>query len=70
MSGVNEIDVPKARELRGQGQRLFVDIRDPDSFSRDHIPGAIHLQREDKTFGSSGFSVGPQEGLQRGRRGA
>ena len=43
MSEESEIGVQEARKALQEGDRLFVDIRDPDSFGQEHIPGAIHL---------------------------
>ena len=40
---VPEIDTPQAQLLLEAGTATFVDVRDPDSFRAEHIPGAIHL---------------------------
>ena len=43
MSEPPEIDVERARKALEAGKHLFVDIRDSDSYTREHIPGAIHV---------------------------
>ena len=40
---VSEIDIQQAQLLLEAGTATFVDVRDPDSFRAEHIPGAIHL---------------------------
>ena len=38
-----EMDVAQARAALDAGKHVFVDIRDPDSYKEEHIPGALHL---------------------------
>ena len=40
---VPEIEIQQAQLLLKAGTATFVDVRDPDSFSAEHIPGATHL---------------------------
>jgi rhodanese-related sulfurtransferase len=40
-STIQTISVPDARNILADGQAVFIDIRDPDSYERAHIPGAI-----------------------------
>ncbi|WP_421866419.1 thiosulfate sulfurtransferase GlpE [Motiliproteus sp.] len=42
MTEFEQIDAQRAKTLIDQGAAL-ADIRDPESFSRAHIPGAVHL---------------------------
>jgi thiosulfate sulfurtransferase len=42
MSGVEEIECSRARELLASGC-AFVDVRDGHSYESAHIPGALHL---------------------------
>ena len=46
MSDIPEIDVQEARKALQAGEHLFVDVRDPDSYTTEHIPGAIHVHDE------------------------
>lgn len=41
-----EVTLPQAYEQFSQQAALFVDIRDPQSFSTGHIPGAQPLNNE------------------------
>ena len=43
MADVPEIDVQEAKKALQAGDHLFVDVRDPDSYITEHIPGAIHV---------------------------
>ena len=38
-----ETDIPQAQLLFEGGTATFVDVRDPDSFRAEHIPGAVHV---------------------------
>ena len=38
-----EIDLVRAKEFFDAKQATFVDIRDPTSYERSHIPGALPL---------------------------
>ena len=40
---IPQIQIHDAKQKLDQRQSLFVDIRDPASYSQAHIPGAIHL---------------------------
>ncbi len=40
---VAEIDIQQAQLLLEAGTATFVDVRDPNSFQEEHIPGATHL---------------------------
>ena len=40
---VPEIDIRQAQLLLEAGTATFVDVRDPNSFWAEHIPGATHL---------------------------
>lgn len=40
---IREIQIHQAKEKLDRKQALFVDIRDPASYARAHIPGARHL---------------------------
>lgn len=46
MGPIPEVDIPTARDLHGDGKTLFVDIRDPMSRERGHIPESVHLTNE------------------------
>ena len=41
MSEIPEVDVPAAKKALEGGKTLFVDIRDTESFTAGHIPGAV-----------------------------
>ncbi len=43
MNSIPEIEPQRARDALREGQHVFVDIRDPGSFSKERIPGAIHV---------------------------
>jgi thiosulfate sulfurtransferase len=43
MIDIPEIQIHEAKQKLDQKTSLFVDIRDPGSYSAAHIPGAIHL---------------------------
>ena len=43
MGDVPEIDVHEAKKALQAGDHLFVDIRDPASYTTEHIPGALHV---------------------------
>ena len=43
MSDIPEIDVQEAKIALQTGDHLFFDIRDPASYTTEHIPGAIHV---------------------------
>ena len=43
MKPIPQIQMQAAHEKLNQANVVFVDIRDPGSFQRAHIPGAIHL---------------------------
>ncbi len=38
---IPEVDVPAARQLLAEDTATFVDVRDPASYRRSHIPGAL-----------------------------
>ena len=40
---VPEIDIQQAQLVFAAGTATFVDVRDPESFRTEHIPGAINL---------------------------
>jgi len=40
---IPQIQIHDAKQKLDQKKSLFVDIRDPASYSQAHIPGAIHL---------------------------
>jgi len=46
MEEIPEIDPIRAKEMHEAKQALFVDIRDPLSYERAHIPGALPLNDE------------------------
>jgi thiosulfate sulfurtransferase len=43
MNEITQIQIQDAKEKLDQKECLFVDIRDPASYSSAHIPGAFHL---------------------------
>ena len=43
MDEVPQIDVQAAKKALEAGDHLFLDIRDPDSYTQGHIPGALHV---------------------------
>ena len=43
MGDIPEIDVQEAKIALQTGDHLFFDIRDPASYTTEHIPGAIHV---------------------------
>jgi thiosulfate sulfurtransferase len=43
MENFKEISVDQAAQMLTEGKSLFVDVRDPGSFSASHVPGALHL---------------------------
>lgn len=43
MAGIQQISVSEAKSHLEDGSAIFVDIRDPRSYERGHIPGAISL---------------------------
>ncbi len=43
MAGIQQISVSEAKSHLEDGSAVFVDIRDPSSYQRGHIPGAIPL---------------------------
>ena len=42
-STIQTISVTDARNILADGQAVFIDIRDPDSYARAHIQGAIRI---------------------------
>jgi sulfur-carrier protein adenylyltransferase/sulfurtransferase len=44
-SEIEEIDVPRAAELRESDSPIFVDVRDRNEWDEGHIPGAVHVPR-------------------------
>lgn len=40
---IPEIDVVEAKRRLDAGEATFVDVRDPDSFRRARIPGALNV---------------------------
>ena len=42
-STIQTISVIDARNILADGQAVFIDIRDPGSYERAHIPGAIRI---------------------------
>ncbi len=45
-SEIDEVDVPRAREILAAGDRpLVVDVRELDEWTEGRIPGAIHIPR-------------------------
>jgi thiosulfate sulfurtransferase len=38
---IKTISVAEAKKKLAQGEAVFIDIRDPDSYEAAHIPGAI-----------------------------
>ncbi|HEX9146830.1 MAG TPA: thiosulfate sulfurtransferase GlpE [Candidatus Binatia bacterium] len=43
MNHIPEIQIHEAKKRLDEKHCTFVDIRDPDSYSAAHIPGALHL---------------------------
>lgn len=43
MESFKEISIEQAAQIHKEGKSLFVDVRDPGSFSASHVPGALHL---------------------------
>ena len=43
MENFKEISVEQAAQMLKAGKSLFVDVRDPGSFSAAHVPGALQL---------------------------
>ena len=46
MTDVPIISVDDAKDKLDEGDTLFIDIRDVDSYNAGHIPGALHLTNE------------------------
>ena len=44
-SEIEEVDVPRAAELRDSSSPVFVDVRDRNEWDEGHIPGAVHVPR-------------------------
>ena len=42
-STIQTISVTDARNISADGQAVFIDMRDPDSYERAHIQGAIRI---------------------------
>ena len=42
---VPEVDAERARAMLDAGEHLVLDVREPDEFSRGHIPGAMNVPR-------------------------
>jgi len=42
-STIKTISITTAREKLAEGQAVFIDIRDPESYEIAHIPGAIRI---------------------------
>ena len=40
---IPEVDTDTAAKHLEEGEALFLDIRDPQSFATSHIPGAVNL---------------------------
>lgn len=43
MEGMEEISLEEAWRIHQLGQALFLDARDPESFSMGHLPGALNV---------------------------
>lgn len=43
MSEVKQISISEARDCLTDKKAIFLDIRDPNSYERGHIQGAIHI---------------------------
>lgn len=43
MASIQQIPVSEAKTHLKSGSAVFVDIRDPQSYERGHIPGALSL---------------------------
>ena len=45
-AAINEVDVNEAKKMLDSDEKvIFLDIRDPAEYEREHIPGAIHMSR-------------------------
>lgn len=40
------ISLKQGKDAFDQGEALFVDIRDPESFAQAHLQGALHLTQQ------------------------
>ncbi len=49
-ASLTRITLDQASEDFMEGEALFVDARDPDSFDAGHIPGAINVSWEDMQY--------------------
>jgi rhodanese-related sulfurtransferase len=43
MRGVKKIDIDELKAMMAKKQVIVVDVRDPQSFSEGHIPGALNV---------------------------
>ena len=45
-AAIIEVDVNEAKKMLDSDEKvIFLDIRDPAEYEREHIPGAIHMSR-------------------------
>lgn len=44
-SEIEEVDVPRAAELREREAVVFVDVREQNEWDEGHLPGALHVPR-------------------------
>jgi len=45
-AAIHEVDVNEAKKMLDSDEKvIFLDIRDPAEYEREHIPGAIHMSR-------------------------
>jgi rhodanese-related sulfurtransferase len=40
---LDEVDIDEARALQALGEVVLVDVREPEEFVEEHIPGALHM---------------------------
>jgi 3-mercaptopyruvate sulfurtransferase SseA len=45
-AAIKEVDVHEAKKMLDSEEKIiFLDIRDPSEYEKEHIPGAIHMSR-------------------------
>jgi len=46
MPNISQIDIHKVNEFLEEGSAIIIDIRDPASYARGHIPSALSLTEQ------------------------
>ena len=45
-AAIKEVSVQDAKKMIDSGEKVvFLDIRDPSEYEKEHMPGAIHMSR-------------------------